>query len=636
MGMTLWDHQARLGRAIARRAADRAWTRADWEADRPTLFRQFMRSAGLDPLPTRCDLRLTAYGEFRGGGYRARRLAWQVLPDCWATGVLYLPDPLPPQKLPGVLYTCGHGLIGAYYYQAHAMLWARRGYACLIFDTIEQHDNPGDHHGTWSGKRYDWLSLGYSGATGELWNSMRALDVLAGAPEADPARLGVTGVSGGGALSFFLAIADDRVAAAATVCGITVPEQTIRDRHVHNHCDCMYVHNLYGRDTSEFAALVAPRPLLFSFAERDSLFSLDEYQAVYERTQRVYRLLGVAERCALHIHPAGHGYHPDSHAAIKQWFDRHVAGRAMPESPVPEIEQEERTISIFNGHAPSPNHLDLLPELLAPRGAFDLPRTAEEWPSIREAAKDAVRREVLALLDASPDRLEMAEVRASRSGKRPYLRYRGELGGMEVWAEALLPEGEPSQIVVGVAGPEETAADVTGVLGDFGVEAAIVGLEPRGSGYTSTTKFIRHLVLRAGAITGFTPTLMAIQDIEQALAYLRTLPWAAGKPLYLYGRGDAGIACIYHALFDERVRGVVVEDIPPSHADGAYLLNVLRVCDVEHALGLLAPRRVGVVGPTFHGHRWCNRVYQRLGQAERFINVRHHLKPVLEKVLAAP
>jgi dienelactone hydrolase len=632
MSATLWDYQARVGREIAERAEKDVASRTRWQAARPGLYREFMRSMGLDPLPPRCDVRLTDYGAFAGPGYRARRLAWQVLPDCWATGILYLPDPRPDEKLPGVLYTCGHGTIGTYSYQAHAMMWARRGYACLIFDTIEQHDNPGDHHGTSLGKRYDWFSLGYSGATGELWNSIRALDAFSGLAEVDPARLGVTGVSGGGAHSFLLGIADDRVRAVATACGVTVPEQTIRDRHIPNHCDCMYYHNLYGRDPSEFAALIAPRALFYSFAARDTIFSLGEYRGVYTRTKRLYRLLGCGERCAMQIHPIGHGYHPTSHAAMKRWFDRYVAGRRMPDSPYGEMEQKERTTSIFNGRGPSPNNLNLLPELLSPRGAFTLPRSPGDWPAIREAAKRQIRREVLCRLERSRDRLKMKIVHNVLPEGNPSLKYQGELGGMELWAEVWAPAKGARRVIVGVAGEDETSFEVLRRLGAFAGDSVLVGLEPRGAGFTASAAGVRRHLLRAGAITGMMPTLMTIQDLGQVLPFLRRQSWAKGRPLCLYGRGDAGVACIYHAIFDDSVRGLVVEDIPMSHADGAYLLGVLRTCDIEHAFGLFAPRPLGIVGTAFIYRRWDGRVYQRLGHPERFVNMRLDVRTVIEKV----
>jgi len=169
-------------------------------------------------------------------------------------------------------------------------MWARRGYACLIFDTLEQADNIGTHPGLIISLRNDWLSMGYSAAGGELLNSIRALDLLCSLPNVDTERIGGTGISGGGAHSFYVTIADERIKALATVAGVATPEYTLASRHLPHHCDCMYFHNPYQYDTAEFAGLIAPRPALFCYASQDSLFSNGEYKSLVNRTKKIYKL----------------------------------------------------------------------------------------------------------------------------------------------------------------------------------------------------------------------------------------------------------------------------------------------------------------------------------------------------------
>ena len=45
----------------------------------------------------------------------------------------------------------------------------------------------------------------------------------------------------------------------------------------------------------------------------------------------------------------------------------------------------------------------------------------------------------------------------------------------------------------------------------------------------------------------------------------------------------------YAALFEPSIKEVVIIDPPVSHKEGPYFLNLLRVCDIPEALGLLAP-----------------------------------------------
>ena len=58
-------------------------------------------------------------------------------------------------------------------------------------------------------------TLGYTPAGVEVWNAIRALDYLETRPEVDVRRIGVTGISGGGAMTWYTAAVDERISAAA-------------------------------------------------------------------------------------------------------------------------------------------------------------------------------------------------------------------------------------------------------------------------------------------------------------------------------------------------------------------------------------------------------------------------------------
>lgn len=593
-----------------------------------------MRSVGLDPLPPRCDLALTEYGWFRGSGYRARKISYQILPDCRATATIYYPEPLGNGRYPAVLYACGHATIGTHHYQNHGMLWARRGYVCLVFDTIEQHDHYGDHHGTCSHERFDWLSMGYSAAGGELWNSMRALDVLASLPEVDPARVGATGCSGGGAHSFFLGIADTRIRAVSSTCGITTPLHGLSGRHLTDHCDCMYYHNIYGRDPAEFAALIAPRPLLLCHAAQDSYFAVSEIRRVAERTKHIYALYGCSEQCAHFEFPGPHGYHPDGIRAEGLWFAQHVAGAPRPEVLLGEAEHPEHTVSVFNGQPPEKNHLALLPELLTPIGGLPLPQDAAEWPRLRATALAKLRAEVFDCHTQPGEALDLSLRGEWLTGATRVLKFSGQLGGMDVWIELRIPADTSGKVVVGCASQEETAGEILTRLSAHAGRNVLVGIEPRGTGYSTMQPARRAALLRAGALVGVTPVTLILHDLAHMLAFVRRHPATAGLPMVLYGRGDAGVACLYHAVLNEEIAGVITDTVPGTHRDGAYILNILRVLDIEHAVGLLAPRPVALIdlGPT-HRLFWGERAYTRLGAPEKLLDWKATLRSALQHVL---
>ena len=104
--------------------------------------------------------------------------------------------------------------------------------------------------------------MGYTSAGVECWNAMRALDYLQTRPEIDSSRLGVTGRSGGGATSWWIAAADERIKAAVPVAGISDLqahllegiEPRLRKGVITGHCDCMYFINLYRWDFTQLIA----------------------------------------------------------------------------------------------------------------------------------------------------------------------------------------------------------------------------------------------------------------------------------------------------------------------------------------------------------------------------------------------
>src|SRR5262249_17775814 len=214
----------------------------------------------------------------------------------------------PDEKMPAVLYVCGHANVfenkvsygSKVAYQHHPAWFASNGYVCLIVATLELAEIQGEHHGT--SRRGMWWgeALGYTPAGTECWNAMRGLDYLQSRPEVDPKRLGVTGRSGGGATSWWVAAADDRVQCVVPVAGITDLKSHVvegvaprlKAGVITGHCDCMYFVNTYRWDFDVVLALCAPRPLLLGNSDEDEIFPVPGYRSLAERARRVYDLYG--------------------------------------------------------------------------------------------------------------------------------------------------------------------------------------------------------------------------------------------------------------------------------------------------------------------------------------------------------
>ncbi len=317
-------------------------TRADWEKKRPELQRQLHEMLGLWPMPPRTDLKPVITGKIDAGNFTVEKLLFQSSPGLYVTGNLYLPKKA-KGPLPAILYVCGHAsTIGPdkvsygnkVNYQHHPTWFAEHGYVCLIIDTLQLGEIQGLHHGTHNRNMWWWQTLGYTPAGIECWNAIRALDYLQSRKEVDPRRLGVTGRSGGGATSWWLAAADDRVQCIVPVAGIAdlrahlVEGATDRFRKgvISGHCDCMYFVNTYRWDFAEVAALCAPRPLLLGNSDADAIFPVPGYRRLADKVRHIYDLYGAGDKFALLETAGPHVDTVELRLGAFRWMNRWLQG----------------------------------------------------------------------------------------------------------------------------------------------------------------------------------------------------------------------------------------------------------------------------------------------------------------------
>src|SRR5437867_11358338 len=265
---------------------------ADWKAQRTLLRRRLMYMLGLDPVPKRTPLHVRITGTLERPNYRIEKVVFQSLPGLYVTGNFYVPRHASGPH-PTILYLCGHvpGPTGAKSnYQDRAAWFASNGYCCLILDTLEFGEVPGIHHGIHDLNMWNWLSLGYTPAGTEVWNAIRALDYLGTRPEVDKHRIGMTGISGGGAVTWFTAAVDERIAAAAPVCSTYTFGSQAAHWVASGQCDCIFFHNTFLVDFPAVGALIAPRPLLVLSGKKDPDFPPDGYHELFRKVKRIYDL----------------------------------------------------------------------------------------------------------------------------------------------------------------------------------------------------------------------------------------------------------------------------------------------------------------------------------------------------------
>src|SRR5690606_11960878 len=98
---------------------------------------EYLYMLGLDPMPERTPLHATVTGTVEGDGFVVENLHYQSVPGLYVTANLYRPAEVPEgERLPAVLYVCGHAGLGRNgskaAFMSHGIWFARHGYACLV------------------------------------------------------------------------------------------------------------------------------------------------------------------------------------------------------------------------------------------------------------------------------------------------------------------------------------------------------------------------------------------------------------------------------------------------------------------------------------------------------------------------
>ncbi|MCE9604936.1 MAG: prolyl oligopeptidase family serine peptidase [Planctomycetia bacterium] len=335
-------------RGIERRAALR--TQADAQAYIADVRTQIAKSFG--PWPERTPLHARTVKSIERDAYVIENVIFESRPKFYVTANLYLPKGL-KGKAPGVIGSCGHSHNGKAYpvYQSFAQGLARQGYVCLIFDPIGQGERlqlPDEHLHSRIGVgvaehcmvgNAQFLAGEFFGSW-RAWDAMRALDYLLTRPEVDPRHIGITGNSGGGTMTTWLAAVEPRWTMAAPSCFVTTLRRNLENELPADTEQCPPGILADGLDYVDFLAVMAPKPIAILAQEKD-FFDVRGTLETFERLKAVYKLFGAEENVSLHIGPGPHGYAQDAREAMYSCFNRATGlGPSPAKEPKLTIEDE--------------------------------------------------------------------------------------------------------------------------------------------------------------------------------------------------------------------------------------------------------------------------------------------------------
>jgi dienelactone hydrolase len=301
--------------------------------------------------------RFEEQGTLPGNGYRMLKLRYEIVPGFWSTAVLYEPENL-RGKAPAILNVNGH--VGApgkavEYKQKRCINQARQGIVALNLEWFSFGELAGKENEHWFAAHLDLVG---ANGVGLFYLAMRkGLDYLERRPNVDRARLGVTGLSGGGWQTIVLSSLDERVAVAVPVAGYSALRSRLERPGDTGDVEQNPTDFLAGQDYTHLTAMRAPRPTLLIYnAEDDCCFRAPLVKPhIFDAIQPFFRLYGKESDFAWHENtdPSNHNYQLDNRLQSYRFFARHFGLPEVTEE-IP-VDREIRTVEELSAGLPEHN-----------------------------------------------------------------------------------------------------------------------------------------------------------------------------------------------------------------------------------------------------------------------------------------
>jgi len=312
-----------------------------------------------------------------GPGYHIQKLRYEALPGLWIPALLYRPDQ-PAAKMPVHMAVNGHDATGkaAIYKQIRCINLAKRGIACLNVEWLGmgQLKDDGFVHA-----RMNQLDLcGVSGLAPYYLSMSRGLDVLLALPNADPTRVAVSGLSGGGWQTIVISSLDTRVTLCNPVAGYS--SFLTRAQYPTDLGDSEQTPNDLATitDYAHLTAMLGGRAALLTFNAKDNCCFASDHalQPLLDAAEPVFKLYGHPERLRSHenFDPGTHNYEIDNRQAFYRMVgDTFFAGDASFDAKEIPCDTEVKPAAAFDVPLPG-NNLDF--HQLAITAAKTLPHKA--------------------------------------------------------------------------------------------------------------------------------------------------------------------------------------------------------------------------------------------------------------------
>jgi len=602
----------------------------------------------LGGLPQKFPLRSVTVKAAEKDGYRVENIMFCNHPDFWVTGNLYLPTSS-SGPFPGIISPCGHYPLARMVpqYQSAYISLAKSGFAVLAYDPIGQGErrqywNPATDVTDVGGPVFEHsmagqllLLLGET-LTGYLvWEGMRAIDYLLSRPEVDPKRIGCAGHSGGGTMTKFIAVTDERVQCAAILEGGTANQWPRQSNGVADIEQNLFPAALYGIDNVDLHAAIAPRPLLAAIEHNSP-----DFDRAANAIQRRYKQLAVEEKFATVVADDPHAWTPKLRLAATDWFCRWFYGRSGP------LKEEAYSVS-------NPEDLYCTPDgslRYSQKGQTIFSIIAEKQASLRlwqvlpktkgelAARQEEIRSQVRSLLHYERQEQTLNErpvVTVQREGYRiEKIEFLSE-PGIYIPAWVFVPEDRNSASSTVVyfsdegmqsdgmefAGGESSGL-THGILDELvRKRCLVIAADVRGIGETSISRFLSLSSSEFGQLFDADTSMayaawfmdrsllgMRVQDVIRTVDYATQREDVDRQNLHLIGKGAAGLWCLYATALDVRIRSLICVRSLLSYQSLAqadrylygadvFVPQILLHLDLPQVAAAIAPRSLTLIEP---------------------------------------
>lgn len=307
-----------------------------WKERQSIIRKTLLEIVG--PFPEKTPLNAKILKTIVKEEFKVEHIVYESVPGFYVTSSLYIPAGLKKRSAaPAVIYCSGHHAEGyrSDVYQHVILNLVKKGFIVFAFDPVGQGERleyfdqkagksiiggPTSEHSYPGAQAF---LTGSSQARYMIWDGIRAVDYLISRKEVDPLRIGITGRSGGGTQSAYIAAFDDRIYASAPENYITSYRRLLQSIGPQDAEQNLFNILSVGLDHPDFLIVRAPKPAMMITTIND-MFSIQGAMETEEEISKIYRAYGKSENFSRVTDDAGHASTVKNREAMYSFFQKHL------------------------------------------------------------------------------------------------------------------------------------------------------------------------------------------------------------------------------------------------------------------------------------------------------------------------